>query len=111
MILRVYSIFDNKSLVYNPPFFAPTNGAAVRMFGDTANDMQTSIGRHPGDYVLYCIGHYDDQNAMMWPYSPLEHIVDASALLRIQPKGDLFSQAQAANGKAPDTLSEKVTGA
>lgn len=109
MMLRAYSIYDSKALVYHQPFFAPTNGAAVRMFADTANDMNTSIGRHPADYVLFCVGHYDDQVGAMTPYSPLEHIVDASALLTIKPTGDLFSQARVANGKAPDTLSPAVT--
>lgn len=109
MMLRAYSIFDSKALVYHQPFFAPTNGAAVRMLSDTANDLSTSIGRHPADYVLYCIGHYDDQLAAMTPYAPLEHVVDAVALVTIKPKGDLFAQAMQANGKAPDSLSAAVT--
>lgn len=91
MIMRVYTVFDSKSLIYNMPFYAATNGAAVRMLADLANDLSTSIGRHPSDYVLYCCGHYDDQTAAVTPYSPLEHVVDAVALLRIQSKGDLFS--------------------
>lgn len=99
MMLRAYSIFDNKALVYHQPFFAPTNGAAVRMFQDTANDTNTSIGRHPADYILYCVGHYDDQTGAMSPYSPVEHVVDAVALLRIQPKGDLFDHRP--NGQIP----------
>lgn len=93
MMQRVYSIFDTKALVYNPPFFAPTNGAAVRILADVANDVQTAIGRHPADYVLFCVGHFNDQDGLMSPYSPLEHVVDAVALLRIQPKGDLFAKA------------------
>lgn len=95
MMLRAYSIFDNKALVYNPPFFAPTNGAAVRIMADTANDMSTSIGRHPNDYILYCVGHYDDSNGMMTPYSPLEHVIDAVSLVTIKPKGDLFTNGGA----------------
>lgn len=93
MMLRAYSIFDTKALVYMQPFFTSTNGAAVRMLADTANDMNTTIGRHPADYVLYCIGHYDDQSGAMTPYSPLEHVVDAVALVTIKPTGDLFQKA------------------
>lgn len=92
MILRAYSIYDSKALVYHQPFFAPTNGAAVRMFADTANDITTTIGRHPNDYVLYCIGHYDDQVGAMAAFAPLEQVVDASALLTLKPVGDLFRQ-------------------
>lgn len=85
MRLRAYSIFDNKALQYHPPFFASTNGAAVRSLSDLANDINTQIGRHPGDYILYCVGEYDDQTGAMLPCAPLEHVVDAVALVRLQP--------------------------
>lgn len=85
MLLRAYSIFDRKSLVYNTPFFTHTNAAAVRMLSDLVNDAGTNIGRHPADYVLYCIGHYSDQDAGLSPFAPLEHVVDAVALVRQAP--------------------------
>lgn len=85
MILRAYSIFDNKALQYHPPFFASTNGQAVRSLSDLANDLSTNIGRHPGDYVLYCVGEYDDAKGAMRPFSPLEHVVDAVAMIKLQP--------------------------
>lgn len=84
MMQRAYSVFDNKALIYSPPFFTSTNGSAVRMLEDLANDPNTQVGRHPGDFVLYCVGHYDDSNAALTPYAPLEHVVDAIALLRIE---------------------------
>lgn len=93
MVLKAYSIFDNKALQYHPPFFASTNGAAVRSLADLANDLNTQVGRHPGDFVLYCIGAYDDQKGMMLPIQPLEHVVDAVALVRDKP--DLFRPLQA----------------
>jgi len=95
MMLKAYSIFDNKALVYHPPFFASTHGAAIRSVTDLCNDLNTSVGRHPGDYVLYCVGHYDDSNGSLHPYSPLEHVVDAIALVRIQPSTPLFSKEPA----------------
>lgn len=88
MLLYAYSIFDNKALQYHPPFFASTHGAAVRSLSDLANDLQTNIGRHPSDYVLYCVGQYDDAKGMMIPYAPLEHVVDAVAL--VKRPADLF---------------------
>jgi len=83
MMLNAYSVYDNKALQYHPPFFASTDGAATRMFSDLANDDQTTVGRHPGDYVLYCIGTYDDQKGGLTPIVPLRHIMDAVALLKL----------------------------
>lgn len=93
MQLKAYSLFDNKALQYHPPFFQHTDGAAVRMVGDLVADPQTMVGRHPGDYVLYCIGHYDDTNGAMVPYSPLVHVVDAVALVKLPP-APLLNAAQ-----------------
>lgn len=96
MMLKAYSIYDNKALQYHPPFFATTNGAAVRSFADLCNDLQTNVGRHPADYVLFCIGGYDDAKGQLLPFSPLEHVVDGAAMVR-QPIADLFAKA---NGEA-----------
>lgn len=90
MMLRAYSLFDNKALIYNTPFFTNTDQSAVRMLSDLVNDPQTSVSRHPADYVLYCIGHYNDNTGELSPYSPREHVVDAVALVKIHAKGDLL---------------------
>lgn len=84
MILRCYSLFDNKALQYHPPFFQSTDGAAVRSLADLVSDNNNAVGRHPTDYVLYYIGDYDDQKGAMIPCSPLVHVMDAIALVPIQ---------------------------
>ena len=88
MKLLAFTIFDNKALQYHPPFFASTDAAAVRSLRGLVEDPNTTIGRHPSDYVLYGAGTYDDSNGQMWPEQPLRHIMDAVALVKIQP--DLF---------------------
>lgn len=85
MIQRAYTIFDIKALQYYPPFFASTDGAAVRNVKDLVNDMNTQVGRHPADFQLFCIGTYDDSNAHFEPLHPLKHVVDAVALVTIAP--------------------------
>lgn len=84
MLLRAYSIYDRKALQYHAPFFAVTNGAAVRSLADLANDVNTTVGRHPADFVLYCVGEYDDAKGQLIVKVPLEHIIDAQALVKIE---------------------------
>lgn len=84
MLIRAYTVYDNKALVYAPPFFAATDGAAVRMFQDVANDLNTSIGQHPGDFSLWWCGMYDDQKGIFQPNVPLAHVIDAAALVKAQ---------------------------
>ena len=84
MILRAYSIFDRKALVYHAPFFAPTDGAAVRSMSDAVQDTNTTFNRHPNDYVLFYVGDYDDTKGALAPISPLVHVIDAIALVQHQ---------------------------
>lgn len=86
MQLNAYSIYDDKALVYGVPFFAPTHGSAIRSLRDLANDPNTTVGRHPRDFVLYLIGSYDDERGIIRPLSPLQHVIDAVALVeKAQP--------------------------
>jgi len=85
MQLKAYSVYDNKALRYFPPYFASTDGEAVRNFADMANDSQTNIGRHPSDYVLYFVGSYDDSNGLFQAEQPMRHVADATSLLKLAP--------------------------
>lgn len=93
MVLFAYSIYDRKSLTYHTPFFQHADGAAVRMLSDLVADPNTSVGRHPGDYVLYRVGTYDDQKGELQGFAPLIHVIDASALVKVQPAFDFSKEA------------------
>lgn len=82
MLLNAYSIFDNKALQYHPPFYASTDAAAVRQVSDLVQDLNTQVGRHPSDFVLFCVGEWNDQNGGFTPALPLIHVVDAIALVK-----------------------------
>lgn len=86
MRINAYTLFDNKALNYHAPFFMATDGAAVRALSDLVSDLNTNVGRHPSDFVLYYCGQYDDSNGQFWPELPLRHIMDAIALVKIQPE-------------------------
>lgn len=81
MILQAYSVYDRKALQYHPPFFATNDGSAIRSFKDLANDQNTTVGRHPGDYVLFNVGSYEDSNGALVAANPVLHVIDALALV------------------------------
>ncbi|UDN67594.1 nonstructural protein [robinz microvirus RP_62] len=85
MVLHGYSVFDTKALVYSPPFFQSAHGAAIRMFMDLANDVNTTIGRHPADYILFHVCQFDDQTGLSTAIEPRAHLADAISLLN-RPK-------------------------
>lgn len=70
MITKAFAIYDSKGLMYGVPFFMPQTGMAIRAFTDLVNDGQSSVSRHPTDYVLYEIGSYDDSTGTFQSFSP-----------------------------------------
>lgn len=63
----VFSIYDVKAEVYNPPFCMKTLGLAKRTFQDMATDSKSQISKYPDDYALFEIGTYDDSIGLMEP--------------------------------------------
>ncbi|UDN67749.1 nonstructural protein [robinz microvirus RP_107] len=92
MVLHGYSIFDRKAMVYHAPFFAVSDGSASRSVADLASDTNTTVGRHPGDYVLYRVGGWDDAAGILLPIVPIVHVVDALSLVPARP-ADFFTGA------------------
>lgn len=92
MLLRAYTLHDVKALTYSPPFFQHNNALAERMLSDLVNDPNTSVGRHPADFKLYCVGSYDDSTGQLIPLNVIEHVRDAVALVPPTPS-DMFKQA------------------
>lgn len=100
MILNVYTIFDTKALIFNTPFFAVADGVARRMCADLAADINTTVGRHPADYVVYRLGTYDDNLGKFDLLEIREHLVDIVALVPIAATGgpDLLDTGDGLNG-------------
>lgn len=92
MLLRAYTLHDVKALNYSPPFFQHNDGLAIRMLSDLVADMNTSVGRHPADFKLYCVGSYDDTNGRLIPLNIIEHVMDAISC--VPPQRDLFNNQQ-----------------
>ena len=89
MRTNAYAIFDRASGAYSQPFFLPSDGAARRSFGDSANNTELNVGMHPEDYTLFRIGRYDDATGELAQEVP-EKIVGAWELVRSMPDGQLL---------------------
>lgn len=109
MFLNAYSLYDVKALSYSPPFFAAAHGLATRMVMELASDHSTSVGRHPADFTLYCVGRFDTDTGQVLPASAREHIADVLTLAP-RPAAPLFERhggsdyvpGAAANGRSPE---------
>lgn len=58
--LKIFTVRDVKAEAYLPPFTMRGKGEAIRGFSDEANRSDSSIGKHPSDYVLFYLGEFDE---------------------------------------------------
>ena len=60
MILNLYSIYDLKAGVYNTIFTQLNDAVAQRAFIHLIKDENSTISSSPEDFILYCVGAFDD---------------------------------------------------
>lgn len=63
MILRIFSMYDTKAEAYIRPFFMPNLALAQRAIVTAGQDPDHPFAQHPGDYVLYELGTWDEEHA------------------------------------------------
>lgn len=59
MIVKAFSVYDEKAAAFMPPFFMTTAGQAVRAFSDAVTGKDSDLARHPEDYSLYVVGEFN----------------------------------------------------
>lgn len=101
MRLRAYTLYDVKSVQHHAPFYAPTDGSAIRLVTDLVNDLNTIVGRHPSDHVLYYVGEWDDEKGVFTPSDIKVHVRDVISLVRPTQVSDLFGDDRTANSPVP----------
>lgn len=65
MIYQVFSVKDLKAAAFAPPFFLHRKEVALRTFRDALADPTHPMSAHPEDYVLYCLGEFDDETGQL----------------------------------------------
>lgn len=82
MVLKMYTIRDQKAEIYNAPFFQKTHGEAERSFRTTVGDSQTTLNKFPEDFDLYYLGEYDNNTGQFEPNETPKHIMKAIDCLK-----------------------------
>jgi len=100
--LKAYSVFDIKAAVYGTPFFMGNDRIASRAFADLVNDQSTMANKHPGDFVLYSIGYFNDETGVLETEKPAV-IVTAAACVELSKPNNYFlpDAAKAAGNSKP----------
>lgn len=86
-----YSIYDRKANCYNIPFFAQTDGVAVRNFQDLVSDSRSTVYRYPDDFSLYKVGEFNETSGALITLDAPSHISNASEFVVAFPPGEVMS--------------------
>jgi hypothetical protein len=64
MILKMYSVYDRKSEIHQPPCYCHNTGHAMRVFSMAFHNGETNqLTSYPEDFQLFEVGSFDDQDA------------------------------------------------
>lgn len=70
MKVLAYAIYDTKAEFFQRPFFAQTDGLALRAVSDEGVRPGSELHRHPSDYLVFCVGEFDDSNGKLSGFAP-----------------------------------------
>jgi hypothetical protein len=65
MKLNVYSVYDVKVCAYSTPFFSTNDSVALRSFQQVKRDPNSQVHHFPGDFQLYRIGTFTDNDGLL----------------------------------------------
>jgi len=82
MKMVICSVHDSKAGVFLTPFFARSRLEAIRSFGDAVSEPKSPLANHPDDYVLYCVGTWDDNDPSASSFVPAERLVTGLECVR-----------------------------
>lgn len=91
MRMFLYSVFDSCSGLYDRPFVAVADGAAIRSFGDIAVDAEHPVGVHPEHFSLFRLGEFDDNKGEVLGK---DRVCLCTALERVSESRKVVKEAQ-----------------
>lgn len=81
MITKAYCLLDVKAGVFSLPWFFFHDAQVYRAVEELGADKNTTVGKYPEDFVLFCVGSFDDVTGVLERCSPVS-MGPVSSLLR-----------------------------
>lgn len=75
----LFCVYDRASHLFNAPQLMENESVAVRAFRDVVLSDNGLISRHPEDFSLYIVGHFDCENGNIIPN--VKFIISADKIL------------------------------
>lgn len=102
MKLYLFSCLDTKVGAFLPPFYGRSDGEAVRAFETSIAIVDSPLGRHPRDYVLYRLGWFEDDSGRLTPESHPVLVESGDSVVNRMTHSGLFADLELGDGYATE---------
>lgn len=83
--MKLFSVYDHAAQTYNQPFNSPSLGTAIRSTLDALGDADQEVSKHPDDYDLYYVGHFDEKTGIIWIMEQPHQLTAGTNPLEVDP--------------------------
>lgn len=81
MKLRMYSIYDKKSMIFHPPQFCHNDQHAMRMYHMDLSKPGMVMSQYPDDFSIYCVGEFEDHEGKITGFATPTYVIGLDVLL------------------------------
>lgn len=97
MVLKAFSIRDEKAGIFHPPFYKHSHGEAERDFTQLVMDEKSMAAKFPEDFDLWYLGEFNDQSGRFEPLETPQHVIKAVQIThRLSTQGGAITRLQSA---------------
>lgn len=97
---NLYSIYDQKTRIFDAPFLSETDQAAQRMFERISNNVPV-IKDNPSDFDLYYVGTFDGEDGQLKPTNTVQKIINGLSFTEIPSKENPYDATTKISDVAP----------
>lgn len=76
--MRIYSIYDKKSLKYGPLMTFNNDVMCIRSVEMDMNTSTSIIGAYPHDFCVVCFGEFNPDDGVITPFAVAENIYECA---------------------------------
>lgn len=82
MVSPMFSVFDVRANVFQPPVARPNDAVAMRDFEQSVKDANGVMAKFPEDFSLFCVGYWNDETGAMQPLADTRRLAHALDVAR-----------------------------
>lgn len=86
--MKIFTIRDDAAGYFLPPFCAPTEAVAQRMFIGSMGDSFP----HRHQFNLFLVGEFDDDNGRLVPVDPKHVLAGTSVSMDLDPRAPILEK-------------------